>query len=101
MHQGFPLSLKKMFPADVRSGPRALPDLLCSSVRNISVQVSRAWCICASGPLSQEFGGLYCPPGGVPVKTRGGPGRPRLTAQHVWSAGDQGAIVGSELYRFR
>lgn len=47
------------------------------------------------------LGGLYCPPGGVPVKTRGGPGRPCLTAQHVWSAGDQGAIAGSQLYRFR
>lgn len=91
---------KKESTADVRSGLCALPDLLCSSVRNISVQVSRAWCICACGPLSQEFGGLYCPLGGA-VKTRGGPGRPRLTAQHVWSAGDQGAILGSELYRFR
>lgn len=80
---------------------QALPDRPCSSVRNIRVQVSRAWCVCASGPLSQDFGGLYCPPGGVPVKTRGGPGRPRLTAQHVWSAGDQGAIAGSELFRFR
>lgn len=35
------------------------------------------------------------------MKTRGGPGRPRLTAQHVRSAGDQGAIARPELYSFR
>lgn len=34
--------------------------------------------------------GPYCPPEGVPIDARGGPGRPCLTAQHARSAGDQG-----------
>lgn len=42
------------------SGLQALPGLLCSSVRNIRVQVSRAWCISAS-----ESG-----VGGPPLQTR-------------------------------
>lgn len=51
-------------------------------------------------PQSGFRGALAAPQRECPCTQGEGQAGPRLTAQHVESAGDQGAILGAKLYRF-
>lgn len=66
--------------------PLSLPEVFCSTLQSISGQVSRAWWVWACGALTQEFGGPYCPPEGVPMD---GEGQGCL----VWQLNMQGLLV--------